>query len=249
MFKKFGFSFIGFVLALAGLGAPTAQGQQIDTAGGLKSIIENLALETLGPVGDVVSVLQNSSDIVKTGLLVWLKPKIADAIVNGNDNALEKYSSFYVCIANNECEGIRKLQTAAAALDGKQGKQGKQGKRDNGANQDSQATFKIYEAFVPSRILSGGRKGSLTVFWGGTPRFPLTMIYRPTANGCAKDINCTSPEKSFAAKEDPLIFREAVWCYGVQKSVYFGYEVVLRDADGNETAPKPAAFSCQATGN
>jgi len=245
MLRKFRFPFIGFIFGLGILALPAAQGQEIDKAAGVKSIIENLVLETLGPVGDMVSVLQNSPDIVKTALLVWLKPKITDAIVNGNDNALEKYSSFYVCIANNECEGIRKLQ-ASAALNGKQGKQGK---RDNGAKETPQGTFKIYEAFVPATILSGGRKGSLTVFWGGAARFPLTMIYRPTANGCAKDTNCTSPEKSFASEEDPLIFRGAVWCYGVEKNVYFGYEVVLRDADGNETAPKPAAFSCQATGN
>jgi len=242
MFRKFIRSFLGSILALFALFTTLAQGQELDTTSGIKSMIENLALGVLGPVGDAVSVLQNSPDIVRTGLLVWLKPKISDAILSGDDNALEKYSSFYLCIANNECEGVRKFQSAAQP-------QGKQGKRAGGAKGEDQATFKIYEAFVPSVILSGGRKGALTVYWGGAARFPVTMIYRPTASGCAKDINCTSPEMTFSSETDPLIFRDAVWCTGVQRSVYFGYEVVLRDAAGKETAPAPAAFRCQATRN
>ncbi len=219
-----------------------ANALEIDTEAGMKSFMENILLRGLpGPAGEVVSVIQNSPEIFKHGLRGWLKSEMRDALYAENIDKFEKYLAFYDCISNKNCSDIRKILSAEE-------NENTPPSLAQETEDEPEGKFKIYEAFVPKTVRSGGRKGSLTVFWGGNPRFPVTMVYRPTTNGCPKGVNCSIPRKTFSNESDPLIFKDSVWCRGASKNHYFGYEVILRDADGIESAPKPAAFTCKMTG-
>jgi len=211
--------------------------QDFDTRAGLETVLETLALEGLGPVGDLASVLKDSPDIVRVGVIKWLRGKVLEAVMNDDDIALDRYSTFLVCMSNRQCDGVRDLQHRLRA------------QAEPPAQPADAGNFKILEAFVPSVVQSGGPHRNLTVFWRGTPSFPVTMTYRPRQGTCPRDINCSTVEAMFDTAQDPLIFEGAVWCFGIPRAVYFDYEVILTDANGTTTAPKAAGMMCQYTGD
>lgn len=80
------------------------------TLEGLKSVIENLSLEPLGPAGEGVSVLMKADDITKAGLIVWLRKKEADAASAMDEHRQMWYRANLDCLAQGECGDLRKMQ-------------------------------------------------------------------------------------------------------------------------------------------
>jgi len=72
-------NFVIIALIASGLQSP-AVGVDFSTEEGAKSIIENVVLGTLpNPMGDLVSLVKSSPEIVKGALIVWFNRKMADA--------------------------------------------------------------------------------------------------------------------------------------------------------------------------
>jgi hypothetical protein len=101
--------------------------------------------------------------------------------------------------------------------------------------------FAIAGVEHPRVVTIGGAREDLSVWWSGRPRFPVRMIYRPVA-GRPQPPGHRTVEKVFQAEANPLVFQDALFAYGYPDEVYLDYEVLLRDADGNETEPVPAPF-------
>jgi len=102
--------------------------------------------------------------------------------------------------------------------------------------------FRITGVTYPSSVVSGGAKGSLSVSWSGQPKFPVTMLYEMYS--CPPNTTCSNPAMTFPTPANPLVFPEAVWCYGFTETVQFGYRVILTDANGKTTNAWDAPFTC-----
>ena len=103
-------------------------------------------------------------------------------------------------------------------------------------------SFKITKVEYPSRVVSNGTKGDLTVYWSGDPVFPVKIAYRPKS--CSSGVVCSTPSIRIDNRRNPLVFPKAVWCASA-KDIHFDYEVVMIDARGTESAPYPAPFDCK----
>jgi hypothetical protein len=106
-------SFAAFCLLITIL-QNQAIASDFDTQAGLESFIENFVLEKLpGPAGDVVSVVKNSPELVKSGLILWLNKRMAesasDALYDGNWEKHDRYMAFYTCIAKGDCSDLQRL--------------------------------------------------------------------------------------------------------------------------------------------
>ncbi|MBK6560534.1 hypothetical protein [Candidatus Amarobacter glycogenicus] len=102
--------------------------------------------------------------------------------------------------------------------------------------------FLIANVAYPASVTSGGAKGSLVVTWSGQPKFPVTMHYQ--VSSCPAGASCSNPTATFATASNPLVFANAIWCFGVTQTLFFGYNVVLIDANGKSTNAFPAPFTC-----
>lgn len=80
------------------------------TLEGLKSVIENLSLEPLGPAGEGVQVLMKADEITKAGLIVWLRKKEADAASAMDEHRQMWYRANLDCLAQGDCADLRKMQ-------------------------------------------------------------------------------------------------------------------------------------------
>jgi hypothetical protein len=102
-------NFVIFGLLIYGLQS-LAMGADFDTQAGIESFIENFVLEQLpGPAGDAVSVVKNSPDLMKTGLILWLNGKMIDAATDGDWEKHDRYLAFYTCIAKGDCGDLQTL--------------------------------------------------------------------------------------------------------------------------------------------
>jgi len=85
----------------------------VDTEAGLQSFIENAVLSRVpDPTGDVVNVVRAAPELVKKGTLVWLKRKMTDASIKDDMERVDRYQAFYSCLATDDCQALRKLQSA-----------------------------------------------------------------------------------------------------------------------------------------
>jgi|GEM_PF-4677733 len=105
--------------------------------------------------------------------------------------------------------------------------------------------FGIVDTSYPHTIESGAKRENLIVDYTGTPKFPLKMILRPVT--CPAEFTCGTEERSFYDKPKgkvSLVGANMVYCYGIWKAWHMDYEVVLKDAAGNETPPMPVKTTC-----
>jgi hypothetical protein len=102
----------GVILALLIFWVQTpAKGAELDTVAGLKNFIENFVLSKLpGPAGDAVAVIKDSPEYTKTGLILWLNRKMADAASAGDWKRHDRYLAFYTCISKRDCADLQRLQ-------------------------------------------------------------------------------------------------------------------------------------------
>ena len=104
--------------------------------------------------------------------------------------------------------------------------------------------FEISDVAYPDTVVSDGASGTLTIYWSGSPTFPITAVFGPTEAGCPTGVTCLIPEQTFQDEENPILFVDSPLCYGVAEQVVFGYEIQLTDAEGVVTEPYPAPFTC-----
>ncbi|UCG15422.1 MAG: choice-of-anchor C family protein [Phycisphaerales bacterium] len=113
--------------------------------------------------------------------------------------------------------------------------------------EDEGGSFEITSVSWPSSVESGGDRGDLTVYWSGDPVFPVEIVYR-LAGVCPSGFTCETPTMTFSDETSPLVFPDAVYCYGATTDVFFDYEVVMIDDRGVESDPYPASFTCAVDG-
>lgn len=84
---------------------------------GVRTVIENLLLDRLpGPAGDAVSVIANSPEIVRAGLLVWIHRRISDAGARQQWDEWDRLQSVKQCL-QGDCTDLRALEARLAARD------------------------------------------------------------------------------------------------------------------------------------
>ena len=114
-------------------------------------------------------------------------------------------------------------------------------------DEDEGGSFEITSVSWPTSVESGGDRGDLTVYWSGDPVFPVEIVYR-LAGVCPSGFTCETPTMTFSDETSPLVFPDAVYCYGATTDVFFDYEVVMIDDRGVESDPYPASFTCEVDG-
>jgi hypothetical protein len=104
----------------------SAHGAEFDTKAGLMNAIENFALEKglPGPLGDIVTHIKNSPQYTKTGLIVWLNRKMADAASAGQWKKHDRYLAFYTCISKGDCAELRVLHRQGGGTIHRSGRSG-----------------------------------------------------------------------------------------------------------------------------
>jgi hypothetical protein len=91
----------------------------VDTEAGLQSFIENAVLSRVpDPTGDAVNVVRAAPELVKKGTLVWLQRKMTDASIKDDMERVDRYQAFYSCLATDDCQALRKLQSATTSPTG-----------------------------------------------------------------------------------------------------------------------------------
>lgn len=106
------------------------------------------------------------------------------------------------------------------------------------------ADFRITRVDAPSPVISNAPPGDVTVWWTGDPTFPVTVIARPTEHGCAPGVRCYTETRVFDESQNPLVMVGASWCENMPQDTWFGYEVVLVDANEQESTPFPIGAWC-----
>lgn len=213
-------------------------GQTQDLTEALKVTIENIVLGGL-PGGEMVQVMQALPETTKGGLIVWLNAKSVDAVMKGDTDAFDKYTSFLICMATKDCAEAQRLTA------------------EGGTPKPAQAPapapapvitepFEIASVSHPSIVVSGGPKHDLKVQYQGQPTFPVTLTYRPKEDGCPRDVSCSTVTRSFSSPDNPLVATGALWCVNASKDILFDYEVLLTDASGQQTQPRSAPIFCDA---
>jgi hypothetical protein len=108
----------------------------------------------------------------------------------------------------------------------------------------SSAAFSITRVDIPLFVKENGPKGTRTVYWQGSPTFPVTVHERGI---CPESVNCGprnaqgfgTPDGTtvFKTHADPLVTPNYYFCSGTLTSNYvIGVEYWLTDAKGHKTA-------------
>jgi hypothetical protein len=95
----------------------------------ITTVVEQAVGELFPPgVPEVLGVIQNSPELVKGGLIVWLNKKMAEtttaaiiaeqrgdtAEANRLWDKVERYQTFYTCVATGDCTKLNQLKDAGA---------------------------------------------------------------------------------------------------------------------------------------
>ncbi len=111
-----------------------------------------------------------------------------------------------------------------------------------------QTGFSIYmnHTVYNGRVISGGARNDLTVYFMGNPKWPVTGEL--TAVKCPPHMNCIAVSQKFDSSSikgrNVVVMKKAIFCYGLRKSESIPFEVRLKDSAGNTTAPSPVMLHC-----
>lgn len=100
-----------------------------------------------------------------------------------------------------------------------------------------------------SQYYQNGPKADLTVYWSGSPRFPLTVNLAP-APGCSQgSLSCEPGSYTSPSRADPLVWKQSTFCAGnapASLPPWTGrYYYWLADAAGNRSARLLLTETCQ----
>lgn len=105
--------------------------------------------------------------------------------------------------------------------------------------------FKITSIAYTRQVPVDSPSGAMTIRWSGSPVFPLTVISPYTRTGCPDFVSCGTVVRTISAPANPLVVDNFFGCGGrFSGQTLFMYEVILRDATGNETEAIPAPWIC-----
>ena len=80
--------------------------------------------------------------------------------------------------------------------------------------------------------------------WTGDPVFPVTLSYQVQPGECPFNVDCIPATTQFAQEANPLVYEGVIFCTGSFETRIVGFEAVIRDARGVESAPFPAPLIC-----
>lgn len=100
-----------------------------------------------------------------------------------------------------------------------------------------------------SQYYQNGPKADLTIYWSGSPRFPLTVNLTP-APGCSQgSLTCEPGSYTSPSRADPLVWRQSTYCAGnapASLPAWTGrYYYWLVDAAGHSSARLLLTETCQ----
>jgi hypothetical protein len=103
--------------------------------------------------------------------------------------------------------------------------------------------FRITKLVLPKYMIENGPSKNMSVYWQGTPTFPVTMyIAEPS---CAENVTCNSGHLRIAHKIDPIVWHKLWKCVGNVSSTEFSYNFWMVDAKGVKTQKVPADVLCK----
>ena len=99
------------VSLVLGYSCNQASALEFSTKDFLQTYIENAVTSVLpDPVGDVVNALRASPEVVKAGIIVWLKKKATDAVIDYCELKEARYMAFHDCLAKDACTQLDALK-------------------------------------------------------------------------------------------------------------------------------------------
>ncbi len=156
-------------------------------AAGGSAAATTAAGEWLPPgVSDVAGALENSPDVVKTGLIFWLNSRIQTAEIADDWNRVDRYQAFLACISpNKDCSKVHDLTPVRGSDDFGGGSSGSDVDASGGSIQVSAGTYGG-NCGVPHGNVTGDLAGTCN----GQRTCDYTVDYQKIGDprfGCAKD--------------------------------------------------------------
>lgn len=112
--------------------------------------------------------------------------------------------------------------------------------------------FAITRLVIPLNVVQNGARASRSIYWQGTPTFPVTAYEHAL---CPEDINCGTRNSQgwgpiartvFTSRRNPLVSSNFYFCNGGFTSNYVvGVEDWLVDAHGHRTAAVRSFWVCK----
>lgn len=103
--------------------------------------------------------------------------------------------------------------------------------------------FRITRIVSPKSVRQGGPRGRATIYWTGSPSFPVTMHDEPAS--CPAGFTCSSETKVAAKHASPLTWA-AWWCSGDATATWpLDFWFWLSDATGHRTQKVREQVLCQ----
>jgi hypothetical protein len=102
-------------------------------------------------------------------------------------------------------------------------------------------TFQIVRTSSPAYVVSNGPREPITIWWSGTPTFPVTMHDAPAS--CPSGFTCSSETNVVTAPANPLRWA-AWWCSGTTRPWTLDFRFWLTDAAGQTTQRIRAKVQC-----
>lgn len=103
------------------------------------------------------------------------------------------------------------------------------------------APIRITSVDAPSPAINNAPAEDVHVFWTGDATFPVTITIYPVRCDAG---GCITQTRSFSVNENPLVMKDASFCYGYSQSHSSYWEGVLKDANGFSSPPYPLHGSC-----
>ena len=102
--------------------------------------------------------------------------------------------------------------------------------------------FAIASLSGPQEVTTDEPFVELSVVYAGAPTFPVTIVARQTRPGSGSAPSTLNVAD--APADLTLVYDGLIGCSGATEAAGYTIEVMLRDADGTETAPSNFSFDC-----